>query len=91
MNLLSLQEHYHEHTHSYQDATPTATEFVAWQEPDVHVYRGFAQVAKTTASNSYGKIVAADKVSLAKIASETRPKNIKVVFLMKCWHTNKLT
>lgn len=38
---------------------------------------------------SHGKIVAADKITLARVAGETRPKNIKVVFLMKCLHLGK--
>jgi hypothetical protein len=41
---------------------------------------------KKTSIPNFGKIVAADKSTLARIADETRPKNIKVVYLMKCWH-----
>ena len=41
---------------------------------------------RSTGNAEHGNIVAADKVTLARFATETRPKNIKVVFLMKCWH-----
>ena len=41
---------------------------------------------KTTTSTNLGTILSGDKVHAARYADETRPKNMKVVYLMKCWH-----
>lgn len=55
----------------------------------INTYVNVLNEVKSTSTLKYGAIVAADKVTLARTATETRPKNIKVVFLMKCWHQGK--
>jgi hypothetical protein len=83
----AMQEHYHEHTHEYHEDS----RFI-WGDSygDYNGGPHFGTSSSydgTTKGAKHGRIVAGDKVSDARIATETRPKNIKVVFLMKCWHS----
>jgi regulator of replication initiation timing len=83
----AFQEHHHEHTHNYHEETRLQWGD-SWGDEDAwdpRFVKAAAYDGQTKGAN-HGKIVAGDKVSNARIATETRPKNIKVVFLMKCWH-----
>ena len=83
----AIQEHHHEHTHIYYDQHGDELEDFDENDPDkLSAYKTLKDFVRTTASTSHGTIVSGDKVTPARIADETRPKNIKVVYLMKCWH-----
>ncbi len=81
----AFQEHHHEHYHYYRDNYPYS-KLGADPEDDTYMYVSASDQTRTTDSPTHGRIVAADKSTLARTAEETRPKNIKVVYLMKCWH-----
>ena len=87
-----FQEHYHEHTHDYYDIKPLDTDRAGLESDDydvVSAYYTVSDASRTTYKLNHGNIVAGDKVQMARIATETRPKNIKVVFIMKCSHLEK--
>ena len=87
-----FQEHYHEHTHDYYDIKPMASQRAGFESDDYNFndyYYSISDETRITSKLNHGNIVAGDKVQMARIASETRPKNIKVVFIMKCWHLEK--
>ena len=81
----AFQEHHHEHSHTYTDSTFETQNTGEW-EPHQAIFKNYKDITRTTLGINHGKIVAADKTSDARIATETRPKNMKVVYLMKCWH-----
>ena len=80
----AFQEHHHEHTHNYYDHYGASIKSDYGYE--LSVSEPYSSHSSTTGTTYHGKIVAADKTSSARIATETRPKNIRVVYLMKCWH-----
>ena len=81
----AFQEHHHEHYHNFADLTSSRYVQADW---GYSYYLGIdnADVEYSTHGAIHGRIVAADQISDARIATETRPKNIKVVYVMKCWH-----
>ena len=80
----AFQEHHHEHTHTYYDRT--GSDSIGDNADDRYMLGINIDIPRNTNNANHGRIVAADKTSSARIATETRPKNIKVVYLIKCWH-----
>ena len=81
----AFQEHHHQHTHTYYDAT-AQTDLLGDLTVDRQAFRSNYEQTRETSGISHGTIVAADLSTPARIDTETRPKNIKVVYIMKCWH-----
>ena len=82
----AFQEHHHDHSHGYLDRGDDRWEWYEETGGDSMAVRGAHDYVKTTTSTNLGTILSADKVHAARYADETRPKNMKVVYLMKCWH-----
>jgi hypothetical protein len=82
----AMQEHYHQHTHDYHEDSRFLRGGSWGDENGDSNFMTATTYDGSTKGAKHGRIVAGDKVSAARIATETRPKNIKVVFLMKCWH-----
>ena len=82
----AFEEHHHEHTHEYHDVTPDSKLGADPEGGGVYMYDTTIDPVRITSATLHGRIVAADLSTPARTASETRPKNIKVVYLMKCWH-----
>ena len=81
----AFQEHYHEHSHYYDKHSPNNIKCKVDTSGRI-VIETMNTLPLNVSPAMHGKIVAADKTSDARIATETRPKNIKVVYLIKCWH-----
>jgi hypothetical protein len=82
----AFQEHYHEHYHDYYEYDKAQPGRTYGDGDGTPRYITFSSFYGSTQGAEHGKIVAGDKVTTARFATETRPKNIKVVYLMKCWH-----
>jgi hypothetical protein len=82
----AFQEHYHEHYHGFSVNNIAKSGSSYGDQNGGPYYITFSSVSGTTDNAQHGKIVAGDKVTTARFTTETRPKNIKVVYLIKCWH-----
>ena len=87
----AFQEHHHQHTHNYRESSRAMSGSEKGDGDGTPRFVKFGSFSGSTDGAIHGKIVAGDLSTSARTAAETRPKNIKVVFLMKCWHNNQFS